>query len=60
MDFVLGIYLVFPSLVKGSERTSKDLEVSKHLDDDIDQEWSQISQIHKRYFYNLSSALMFC
>ncbi|XP_057441445.1 uncharacterized protein LOC130733325 isoform X2 [Lotus japonicus] len=31
----------------GSERTSKDLEVSKHLDDNLDQEWSQISQRHK-------------
>ncbi|KAK7340480.1 hypothetical protein VNO77_21184 [Canavalia gladiata] len=31
----------------GSERSSKDLEVSKHLDDNLDQEWSQISQMHK-------------
>ncbi|TKY65232.1 AATF protein [Spatholobus suberectus] len=31
----------------GSEGSSKDLEVSKHLDDNLDQEWSQISQMHK-------------
>ncbi|KAK7394548.1 hypothetical protein VNO78_15079 [Psophocarpus tetragonolobus] len=31
----------------GSEGSSKDLEVSKHLDDNLDQEWSQISQVHK-------------
>ncbi|XP_027350895.1 putative uncharacterized protein DDB_G0270496 [Abrus precatorius] len=31
----------------GLERSSKDLEVSKHLDGDLDQEWSQISQMHK-------------
>ncbi|XP_015962824.1 uncharacterized protein LOC107486764 [Arachis duranensis] len=32
----------------GLERSSKDLEVSKNLDDNFDQEWSQISQTHKR------------
>ncbi|OIW01121.1 hypothetical protein TanjilG_25229 [Lupinus angustifolius] len=32
----------------GSERLSKDLVVSKQLDDNFDQEWSQISQTHKR------------
>ncbi|KAE9592233.1 putative apoptosis-antagonizing transcription factor, AATF leucine zipper-containing [Lupinus albus] len=32
----------------GSERLSKDLAVSKQLDDNFDQEWSQISQTHKR------------
>ncbi|CAL0304681.1 unnamed protein product [Lupinus luteus] len=32
----------------GSERLSKDLQVSKQLDDNFDQEWSKISQTHKR------------
>ncbi|KAG5006516.1 hypothetical protein JHK85_025058 [Glycine max] len=31
----------------GSEGLSKDLEVSEHLEDNLDQEWSQISQMHK-------------
>lgn len=31
----------------GSEGSSKDLEVSEHLDDNLDQEWTQISQMHK-------------
>ncbi|KAK7374483.1 hypothetical protein VNO80_07913 [Phaseolus coccineus] len=31
----------------GSEGLSKDLDVSKHLNDNLDQEWSQISQMHK-------------
>ncbi|XP_027925985.1 putative uncharacterized protein DDB_G0270496 [Vigna unguiculata] len=31
----------------GSERLSTDLDVSKHLNENVDQEWSQISQMHK-------------
>ncbi|XP_014496540.1 putative uncharacterized protein DDB_G0270496 [Vigna radiata var. radiata] len=31
----------------GSEEISTDLDVSKHLNDSVDQEWSQISQMHK-------------
>ncbi|WJX21814.1 hypothetical protein P8452_11195 [Trifolium repens] len=31
----------------GSERSSKDLEVSNDLDDSLDQEWSQISRMLK-------------
>ncbi|KAL5167295.1 Protein AATF [Glycine soja] len=33
--------------IVGSEGSSKDLEVYKHLDGNLDQEWSQISQMHK-------------
>ncbi|KAF7845069.1 Protein AATF [Senna tora] len=32
----------------GSERASKHLDTSKDLDDKFDEEWSQISQMHKR------------
>nr|XP_027188014.1 putative uncharacterized protein DDB_G0270496 isoform X2 [Cicer arietinum] len=32
--------------INGSERSSKASEVSNHLDDSLDQEWSQISQMH--------------
>ncbi|KOM36906.1 hypothetical protein LR48_Vigan03g028700 [Vigna angularis] len=31
----------------GSDGISTDLDVSKHLNDSVDQEWSQISQMHK-------------
>ncbi|AES98142.1 putative apoptosis-antagonizing transcription factor, AATF leucine zipper-containing [Medicago truncatula] len=30
----------------GTERSSKDLEISNDLDDNLDQEWAQISQMH--------------
>jgi len=49
----------FISFNKGSERSSKDLEVSNNLDDNLDQEWSQISRMHDRYFYNLLTDLFF-
>ncbi|KAK2359369.1 rRNA processing protein [Trifolium repens] len=32
--------------INGSERSSKDVEVSNDLDDNLDQEWSQISRMH--------------
>ncbi|KAK2441644.1 hypothetical protein P8452_20385 [Trifolium repens] len=32
--------------INGSERSSKDLEVSNDLDDNLDKEWSQISRMH--------------
>ena len=38
----------FFSDFSGSERPSKHLEVFQHLDED--EEWSKISQMHKRYF----------
>ena len=48
---------IFVSFNKGPERSSKDLEISNDLDDNLDQEWAQISQMHNRYFYNLLTAL---
>jgi hypothetical protein len=44
---------IFISFLKGSERFSIDLEDSNHLDANLDQEWSRISQLHRRYFYNI-------
>ncbi|WJX12047.1 hypothetical protein P8452_02893 [Trifolium repens] len=32
--------------INGLERSSKDVEVSNDLDDNLDQEWSQISRMH--------------
>ncbi|KAI4354723.1 hypothetical protein L6164_003569 [Bauhinia variegata] len=38
-----------PSIAQTTdERSSKHLEASKHLDDNVDEEWSKISQMHKR------------
>ncbi|KAK4270009.1 hypothetical protein QN277_023098 [Acacia crassicarpa] len=40
-----------PSIAQGSdvsERPPKHLDTSKNLDDNFDEEWSQISQMHKR------------
>ncbi|CAK8540595.1 unnamed protein product [Lathyrus sativus] len=32
--------------INGSEKSSKDLEVSYDMDDNLDQEWSQVSRMH--------------
>jgi len=57
--FFLSNQLFHPPL-EGSERLSTDLDVSKHLNENVDQEWSQISQMHKRYFYSVLNAAVFC
>ncbi|WVZ06358.1 hypothetical protein V8G54_019704 [Vigna mungo] len=44
--FFVSNELFHPPL-EGSEGISTDLDVSKHLNDNVDQEWSQISQMHK-------------
>lgn len=49
----------FVSFNEGSEGSSKDLEASNDLDDNLDQEWSQISRMHNRYFHIVISALFF-
>lgn len=51
--------IFFVSFNKGSERSSKDLNASNDLDDNLDQEWSQISQMHNRYFHSVLSAQIF-
>ncbi|XP_028789435.1 protein AATF isoform X2 [Neltuma alba] len=42
----------------GSGRSPKHLDTSKNLDDNFDEEWSQISQMHKRYFSSSSWTLI--